>query len=129
MHDQGSTIKIVHRFGFLHSLTHRKPYRCGANLNLVKLRFSLQFSVLGNDMYLYSIDRDLAKSTFTHVPCGTTWKGREKMVEHLSQCAAEMTQDLDEIYQIPGLPNVTLTFGWALFFDGLWHNEVREYFF
>ena len=77
-------------------------------------------------MYLFSICRDLAKSTFTHVPCGTTWKGRENIEEHLTKCDAELTQVLDEIYQVPGLPDVTLTFGWALFFDGLWHNEVMR---
>ena len=80
--------------------------------------------VSGNDMYLFIICRDLAKSTFTHVPCGTTWKGKQKMEEHLATCDEELTQELEEIYRVPGLHDVVLTFGWAMFLDGLWHTEV-----
>ena len=88
--------------------------------------FYIYFYIPGNDMYLYIICRDLAKSTFTHVPCGTTWKGRQKMEEHLTVCQAEMEEELDEIYKVPEMPGVTLTFGWAVFLDGLWHTEVTH---
>ena len=49
------------------------------------------------------------------------------MENHLETCKAEMTEDLDDIYKIPGLPGVSLTFGWALFLDGFWHTEVRYF--
>ena len=87
----------------------------------------MQFHISGNDMYLFIICRDLAKSTFTHIPCETIWKGRKKMENHLETCKAEMTEDLDDIYKVPGLPGVSLTFGWALFLDGFWHTEVRYF--
>ena len=75
-------------------------------------------------MYLYIICRDLAKSTFTHLPCGTIWKGRQKMEEHTEHCSERMTEDVDDIYKVPGMSDVALTFGWALFLDGFWHTEV-----
>ena len=76
-------------------------------------------------MYLYIICRDLAKSTYTHLPCGTIWKGREKMLEHIEHCSEIMVETVDDIYEVPGMPNVSLTFGWALFLDGFWHTEVN----
>ena len=75
-------------------------------------------------MYLYIICRDLAKSTFTHLPCGTIWKGRQKMENHIKHCTERMAGEVDDIYKVPGMSNVTLTFGWALFLDGFWHTEV-----
>ena len=75
-------------------------------------------------MYLYIICRDLAKSTFTHLPCGTIWKGRDKMIDHLNECKGELIENVDEIYKVPGMKDTILTFGWALFLDGFWHTEV-----
>lgn len=46
------------------------------------------------------------------------------MEEHLATCDEELTQELGEIYRVPGLHDVVLTFGWAMFLDGLWHTEV-----
>ena len=85
--------------------------------------------ILGNDMYLYIICRDLAKSTFTHLPCGMIWKGRQKIEQHLEECKEELKVSVDTMYLVPGLMDTTLTFGWALFLDGLWHTEVINLYF
>ena len=75
-------------------------------------------------MYNYVIARDLCKSCFTHVPCGQTWRGLDKIRSHLEECRAEITVDLDPIYAVPGLDNTVYTFGWCLLLDGTWHLEV-----
>ena len=75
-------------------------------------------------MYNYVIGRDLCKSCFTHVPCGETWRGLDKIRSHLGECRAEMTFELDSTYTVPGLANTVYTFGWCLLIDGTWHLEV-----
>jgi len=117
----------VHVAELLNTAAHRANVRqvqndLGLNVSGESGRFAMW---IGNDMYLFIICRDLAKSTFTHLPCGTIWKGRQKMEEHLATCEEELTQELGEIYRVPGLPGVVLTFGWAMFLDGLWHTELN----
>ena len=80
-------------------------------------------------MVLYNL-RDLAKSTFTHINCGMTWKGEKEILNHINSCCSPAPSDeIDDVYTVPNLPNVVLTFGWALFSNGLWHLEVCNLFY
>ena len=76
-------------------------------------------------MYNYIIGRDLCRSCYTHLPCGETWMGLDKMRSHILECPAEIAYRLDPIYAIPGLTNTVYTFGWCMLIDGTWHLEVR----
>ena len=80
---------------------------------------------LGCDMYLYIITRDLCKTTFTHVPCKQSFRGEERIKEHIKECPAEITINLQQMYEIPHIPNSIYTFGWILPMDGLWHLEFN----
>ena len=106
-------------------------FRAGVNQVLGKLQIDTTVPSgrisywIGSDMYLYIISRDLCKSVFTHVPCQQSFKGLDRINDHLKTCTAPMSFVLDPIYKVPGLKDSVYTFGWALFIDGLWHLEFN----